>query len=91
MWPKIVTTQIFQNLYHLISTLAKIPGKIPNVTTAAVLRGQKLLYDYRDKRGALHLAGIIRCATNCDPLSFKGYGCYCGFLGSGTPMDGIDT
>lgn len=54
---------------------------------------QKLYYNdfWRDKRGALHLAGIIKCATNCDPLSFKGYGCYCGFLGSGEPVDGIDT
>ncbi len=46
---------------------------------------------WRDKRGALHLAEIIKCATNCNPLSYKGYGCYCGFLGSGEPVDGIDT
>jgi secretory phospholipase A2 len=45
----------------------------------------------RGKRGALHLAAIIKCATNCNPLLFKGYGCYCGFMGAGTPVDGIDT
>lgn len=44
----------------------------------------------RGKRGALHLAGIILCATGCNPLSFKGYGCFCGFMGAGEPVDGID-
>ena len=44
----------------------------------------------RDKRGALHLAGIIACATGCSPLVFNGYGCFCGFAGAGEPMDGID-
>lgn len=44
----------------------------------------------RGKRGALHLAGIIYCATKCNPLSFKGYGCFCGFMGAGEPVDGID-
>ena len=44
----------------------------------------------RGKRGALHLAGIIRCATNCNPLIYKGYGCFCGFMGAGEPMDPID-
>ena len=58
---------------------------------AAVMRGHKLYEDaWRDKRGALQLAGMIQCTTRCDPLSFKGYGCYCGFLGDGTPVDGID-
>uniref|UniRef100_A0A336MN24 CSON004168 protein n=1 Tax=Culicoides sonorensis TaxID=179676 RepID=A0A336MN24_CULSO len=38
----------------------------------------------RSKRGA------IKCSTGCDPLVFKGYGCYCGFLGSGYALDGID-
>lgn len=45
----------------------------------------------RDKRGALHLYGIIKCATGCNPLGFKGYGCFCGFMGAGNPVDGIDT
>jgi len=84
------TDEIFKEL--VIKPTAYL-AKLPNATSAAVLRSQKLLYEdiWRDKRGALHLAGIIKCATNCDPLSFKGYGCYCGFLGSGEPVDGIDT
>ena len=47
--------------------------------------------DYqRGKRGALQLAQMMKCATACDPLDYKGYGCYCGFLGSGDYVDGID-
>ena len=44
----------------------------------------------RDKRGAIQLGRMMKCATGCNPLSYKGYGCYCGFLGSGVPVDGID-
>ncbi|KAG5670756.1 hypothetical protein PVAND_000997 [Polypedilum vanderplanki] len=44
----------------------------------------------RSKRGVVHLYSMIKCATSCDPLQYKGYGCYCGFLGSGRALDGID-
>ncbi|KAG6441699.1 hypothetical protein O3G_MSEX001970 [Manduca sexta] len=44
----------------------------------------------RGKRGVFHLYNMIYCATGCEPLSYKGYGCYCGFLGNGRPTDGID-
>lgn len=44
----------------------------------------------RGKRGVLHLYNMMYCATGCDPLAYKGYGCYCGFLGAGRPTDGID-
>ncbi|XP_001601787.1 uncharacterized protein LOC100117598 [Nasonia vitripennis] len=44
----------------------------------------------RFKRAVTHLYNMIVCATGCNPLAYKGYGCYCGFLGSGYPMDGID-
>ncbi|RZC33425.1 phospholipase A2 [Asbolus verrucosus] len=33
---------------------------------------------------------MVSCATGCNPLIYKGYGCYCGFLGSGYAVDGID-
>lgn len=33
---------------------------------------------------------MVVCATGCNPLSYLGYGCYCGFLGSGSPVDPID-
>ncbi|XP_072159519.1 basic phospholipase A2 [Bemisia tabaci] len=44
----------------------------------------------RPKRSALQLYNMVLCATNCNPLTYKGYGCYCGFLGSGYPVDPID-
>jgi len=44
----------------------------------------------RRRRDIFHLYNMMTCATNCDPLSYKGYGCYCGFLGSGNYVDGID-
>jgi len=42
------------------------------------------------KRGAVELYKMVKCATGCNPLIYKGYGCYCGFLGSGGVVDGID-
>ncbi|XP_035781078.1 uncharacterized protein LOC118460686 [Anopheles albimanus] len=46
--------------------------------------------DGRSKRGVYNLYSMIKCATGCDPIIYKGYGCYCGFLGSGQALDGID-
>lgn len=51
---------------------------------------QMLLPNDRSKRGVLHLYNMISCVVQCDPLIYKGYGCYCGFLGSGPTVDGID-
>jgi len=85
------TDEIFKELIVKPSATL-ILEKLPNATSQAVKKGQQFYEDFwRDKRGALHLAGIIKCATSCDPLLYKGYGCYCGFLGSGEPVDGIDT
>lgn len=42
------------------------------------------------KRAAWDMARMMKCATGCNPLIYKGYGCYCGFLGSGQTVDGID-
>ena len=44
----------------------------------------------RNKRSVLDLYNMLKCTTDCDPLSYKGYGCYCGFLGAGNVVDGID-
>ncbi|XP_065573101.1 basic phospholipase A2 PA-12C-like isoform X2 [Artemia franciscana] len=44
----------------------------------------------RNKRDVIQLGQVIKCATKCDPLKYTGYGCYCGFLGHGRVVDGID-
>ncbi|XP_068242129.1 acidic phospholipase A2 E-like isoform X2 [Palaemon carinicauda] len=44
----------------------------------------------RRKRSVFHLVQMMTCAVPCNPLDYKGYGCYCGFLGSGVVVDGID-
>lgn len=44
----------------------------------------------RHKRGVVELYSMVKCSTGCDPLIYKGYGCYCGFLGRGRTLDGID-
>lgn len=52
--------------------------------------GGELTNHTRFKRGVIHLYNMVVCATGCNPLVYKGYGCYCGFLGSGYVIDGID-
>jgi secretory phospholipase A2 len=65
-------------------------------TSSKLLQAQSHLLEgsgtsaQRRKRGVVHLYNMVLCATGCDPLAFKGYGCYCGFLGSGYTVDGID-
>ncbi|XP_018021382.2 otoconin-90 isoform X2 [Hyalella azteca] len=44
----------------------------------------------RSRRSVKDLYNMLTCSTNCDPLSYKGYGCYCGFMGAGAVVDGID-
>ncbi len=85
------TDAIFQEL--LVKPTAYAGQKLVNATTAVVQKGRNFLYEefLRGKRGSIDLRGIVKCATNCNPLQFIGYGCYCGFLGDGEPVDGIDT
>jgi len=42
------------------------------------------------KRASWDFYNMIKCGTGCNPLVYKGYGCYCGFLGSGDTVDAID-
>ncbi|XP_021966149.2 putative uncharacterized protein DDB_G0282133 isoform X2 [Folsomia candida] len=52
--------------------------------------GRDLTRRRRPRRSVVHLYDMVVCATGCNPLAYKGYGCYCGFLGSGLTVDGID-
>ncbi|OAD59987.1 Phospholipase A2 [Eufriesea mexicana] len=54
------------------------------------IHNEQSLTHRRFKRGVIHLYNMVVCATGCNPLAYKGYGCYCGFLGSGYVIDGID-
>jgi len=42
------------------------------------------------KRASWDFYAMIKCGTGCNPLVYKGYGCYCGFLGSGPTVDDLD-
>ncbi|KAL2718894.1 WD repeat-containing protein 5 [Vespula squamosa] len=61
-----------------------------NITKADKTISGELTNHTRFKRGVIHLYNMVVCATGCNPLVYKGYGCYCGFLGSGYVIDGID-
>ncbi|CAG7732046.1 unnamed protein product, partial [Allacma fusca] len=34
----------------------------------------------RPRRSVVHLYDMVVCATGCNPLIYKGYGCFCGFM-----------
>ncbi|XP_054722013.1 phospholipase A2-like [Uloborus diversus] len=44
----------------------------------------------RTKRHVMQMARMLKCTSGCNPLSYRGYGCYCGYKGSGQPVDDID-
>ncbi|KAL1433287.1 hypothetical protein MTO96_012686 [Rhipicephalus appendiculatus] len=69
---------------------------------AAVLRHESLLVPVVDKgerhragararRSIVQLASMLKCVSGCNPLSYRGYGCFCGYMGDGTPVDHIDS
>ncbi|XP_068167403.1 phospholipase A2 [Antennarius striatus] len=43
-------------------------------------------------RALWQFANLIRCPQpGVNPLKYNQYGCWCGFGGTGTPLDGVDT
>ncbi|KAG7203766.1 hypothetical protein KM043_013789 [Ampulex compressa] len=86
-WGSASATQPKDNVYVRVSSL----NATYNDTGSEQLRYEKnSLARTRFKRGVVHLYNMVVCATGCNPLAYKGYGCYCGFLGSGYVIDGID-
>ncbi|XP_077483734.1 uncharacterized protein LOC144093870 isoform X2 [Amblyomma americanum] len=45
----------------------------------------------RARRSIVQLASMLKCVSGCNPLSYRGYGCFCGYMGDGTPVDHIDS
>ncbi|KAG8198547.1 hypothetical protein JTE90_026448 [Oedothorax gibbosus] len=45
---------------------------------------------FRIRRNVMQMARMLKCMSGCNPLSYRGYGCYCGYMGSGQPVDEID-
>ncbi|XP_050734411.1 basic phospholipase A2 PA-12A-like isoform X2 [Eriocheir sinensis] len=81
--------------FVIAACVAFIPPAVPDAAAAkrddAQETGQEgTSSSSRMKRSVFHLFNMVTCATGCNPLSYKGYGCYCGFLGSGLVVDGID-
>jgi len=84
-------TQQIKHIRNTLSDLHKLPGATSNNALDPVFN--EILdvgENNNSKRGALDLYNMIKCGTGCNPLVYKGYGCYCGFLGSGGVVDGID-
>ncbi|XP_014475692.1 PREDICTED: uncharacterized protein LOC106745007 isoform X2 [Dinoponera quadriceps] len=69
--------------------LLSVPSSANDTKVLTVADGLKETSTHaRFKRGVIHLYNMVVCATGCNPLAYKGYGCYCGFLGSGYVIDG---
>lgn len=64
--------------------------QIPDATSLRSISQNTGGLRVRRKRNVLQLGEMIRCATGCNPVLYKGYGCYCGYKGSGGVVDGID-
>ncbi|BES97832.1 Phospholipase A2 [Nesidiocoris tenuis] len=92
-------------LYALASSITSVANWTSNITKIEVYLGHsnnpwggssslkvvnRKERQSRGRRSVVHLYNMVLCATGCNPLAYKGYGCYCGFLGSGNPTDPID-
>ncbi|KAH7951501.1 hypothetical protein HPB52_009971 [Rhipicephalus sanguineus] len=53
-------------------------------------KGERHRAGARARRSIVQLASMLKCVSGCNPLSYRGYGCFCGYMGDGTPVDHID-
>ncbi|XP_048578556.1 phospholipase A2 A2-actitoxin-Cgg2a [Nematostella vectensis] len=61
------------------------------VKVDARILSEKSLRDYaRERRSLFDFHAMIKCETKRNPLDYNYYGCYCGFGGRGSPVDGLD-
>ncbi|XP_043219453.1 otoconin-90-like isoform X2 [Amphibalanus amphitrite] len=88
-----LTPAEYEALLRSVSDLDPGSGRalsaISSGATASELRWMLVTHSRR-KRNVVQLGDMMKCATGCSPIAYKGYGCYCGFLGSGKIIDGID-
>ncbi|XP_063365822.1 acidic phospholipase A2-like [Cydia amplana] len=68
--------------------IAQSSGPLKSPNTALATQYKK--GEGRMKRNALNLYYMIRECTKCSAWDLLGYGNYCGFGGTGTPVDDID-
>ncbi|XP_072048703.1 neutral phospholipase A2 3-like [Amphiura filiformis] len=69
--------------------------KLPVYVTTALLCALHASYaaelsPSRSKRSILEFGTLIECATGGSWTDYTAYGCYCGFGGSGKPVDATD-
>lgn len=87
-WSTPSTRDYDKDIYVHVSS--QMDTALNNTRARSIATSEKTTGHARFKRGVIHLYNMVVCATGCNPLAYKGYGCYCGFLGSGYVIDGID-
>jgi len=75
-----------------IVTIKKAPKKLEGYHEDYIFKEAEInsIAHNSTKRASWDFYAMIKCGTGCNPLVYKGYGCYCGFLGSGPTVDGLD-
>ncbi|XP_022706478.1 basic phospholipase A2 caudoxin-like [Varroa jacobsoni] len=82
--------QLSQQSSQIDGTHVYGSGKRDNGSSIIIVDTSSRLRVSRRRRSVLQLASMLKCVTGCSPLSFHGYGCFCGYLGDGAPVDPID-
>ncbi|XP_013395939.1 uncharacterized protein LOC106163016 [Lingula anatina] len=74
-----------------------LEGLDASCTIYDVFEGGLLVYAFEEtpvrtdiQPSVVEFGLLVLCSTGANPLSYNGYGCYCGLGGSGTPVDETD-